>query len=42
MVLGLKALVLCTPYDVPAWLPESLMALVQAATQPAPIKSTVR
>lgn len=42
VVLGLKAFVLCTPYDVPAWLPEVLMVLTQAASQPAPIKVTVR
>lgn len=42
VVLGLKAYVLCVPYDVPQWLPRVLMALVQASTQPAPIKSTVR
>lgn len=42
VVLGLKAFVLCTPYDVPQWLPEVLMALVRAATQPAPIKTTIR
>lgn len=42
VVLGLKAFVLCTPYDVPFWLPEVLMVLTQAASQPAPIKVTVR
>lgn len=42
VVLGLKAFVLCTPYDVPLWLPEILLALVQASTQPPPIKTTVR
>ena len=41
-VLGLKAFVLTSPYDVPSWLPEVLMALVRAAGQPAPIKTTVR
>jgi proteasome activator subunit 4 len=42
VVLGLKAFIMNTPYDVPAWLPEVLMALTQASNQPAPIKSTVR
>ena len=41
-VLGLKAFVLTSPYDVPAWLPEVLMALVKASGEPAPVKSTVR
>lgn len=42
VVLGLKAFIMNTPYDVPPWLPEVLMALTQASSQPAPIKSTVR
>ena len=41
-VLGLKAFVLTSPYDVPAWLPEVLMALVKASGEPAPVKTTVR
>ena len=41
-LLGLRAFVLTSPYDVPPWLPDVLMALVRAANQPAPIKKTVR
>lgn len=41
-LLGLRAFVLTTPYDVPPWLPDVLMALVKAAGEPAPIKKTVR
>ena len=40
-VLGLKAFVLSTPYDVPRWLPDVLMALVGVASEPQPIKTTV-
>ena len=39
--LALQALVLSSPYDVPLWLPEVLMALVRLAPEPAPIKTTV-
>ena len=39
--LSLQALVLSSPYDVPLWLPEVLMALVRLASEPSPIKSTV-
>ena len=38
VVLGLKAFVLSTPYDVPPWLPEVLMALVRLAAEPPPIR----
>ena len=41
-LLGLRAFVLTSPYDVPPWLPDVLMALVKAAGEPAPIKKTVR
>lgn len=41
-VLALKAFVLSVPYDVPAWLPPVLVALMRAAGQPAPIGSTLR
>lgn len=41
-LLGLRAFVLTSPYDVPAWLTDVLMALVRAAAEPAPIKKTVR
>jgi hypothetical protein len=41
-VLGLKAFVLASPYDVPAWLPGVLLVLTRAASQPPPIKTTVR
>eukprot|EP00873_Tetraselmis_striata_P035714 jgi/Tetstr1/455978/TSEL_042757.t2 len=40
-VLGLKGFVLSTPYDVPRWLPEVLMALVSVSGEPPPIKTTV-
>ena len=39
--LALQALVLSSPYDVPTWLPDILMALVPLASEPAPIKTTV-
>ena len=42
MVLGLKAFVLAAPYDVPAWLPAVLLALVRASGQPPPVKTSVR
>ena len=41
-LLGLRAFVLTSPYDVPPWLPDVLMALVKASGEPAPIKKTVR
>jgi proteasome activator subunit 4 len=41
VVLGLKACVLSTPYDVPAWLPGVLMALVRLAPEPPPLRSSV-
>lgn len=41
-MLGLKAFVLAHPYDVPEWLPDLLLLLVRASSQPAPIKTTVR
>jgi proteasome activator subunit 4 len=41
-VLALRALVISSPYDVPQWLPEILMALVRLASEPAPVKNTVR
>ncbi|KAL6772361.1 hypothetical protein ACKKBG_A29920 [Auxenochlorella protothecoides x Auxenochlorella symbiontica] len=40
-VQGLRAFVLSSPYDVPAWLPGVLMALVRLAGEPAPIRVTV-
>lgn len=40
-VLALRALVMSSPYDVPSWLPEILMALVRLASEPAPVKNTV-
>jgi proteasome activator subunit 4 len=39
--LALQALVVSSPYDVPFWLPDVLMALVRLAPEPAPIKTTV-
>jgi len=39
--LALQALVLSSPYDVPLWLPDVLMALVRLAPEPAPMKTTV-
>ena len=41
-MLGLKAFVLAHPYDVPEWLPDLLLLLVRASSQPAPNKTTVR
>ncbi|KAL4431419.1 hypothetical protein ABPG75_006675 [Micractinium tetrahymenae] len=41
VVLGLKAFVLSTPYDVPAWLPDVLMALVRLAPEPPPLRTSV-
>lgn len=37
-VLALRAFVLSSPYDVPHWLPDVLMALVRLATEPPPIR----
>lgn len=37
-VLGLRSFVLSTPYDVPPWLPDLLMALVRLANEPIPIR----
>lgn len=37
-VLGLRAFVLSSPYDVPGWLPDVLMALVRLANEPVPIR----
>lgn len=42
VVLSLKSFVLSTPYDVPSWLPEVLMALVKVSTRPNPVRATVR
>lgn len=39
--LGLNALVMASPYDVPNWLPEILMALVRISSEPAPVRKTV-
>lgn len=39
--LALQAFVLSSPYDVPPWLPDILMALVKLASEPSPIRSTV-
>eukprot|EP00873_Tetraselmis_striata_P045158 jgi/Tetstr1/465422/TSEL_010106.t1 len=36
-----EGFVLSTPYDVPRWLPEVLMALVSVSGEPPPIKTTV-
>lgn len=41
-LLGLRAFVLTSPFDVPPWLSAVLMALVKAAGKPAPIKKIVR
>ncbi|KAI3424360.1 hypothetical protein D9Q98_009913 [Chlorella vulgaris] len=41
VVLGLKAFVLSTPYDVPGWLPDVLMALVRLAPEPPPLRTSV-
>jgi len=40
-VLGLEALVMLAPYDVPVWLPEVLERLASFANKPQPIKSSV-
>ncbi|KAL2915214.1 Proteasome activator BLM10 [Polyrhizophydium stewartii] len=40
-VLGLAALVLAFPYQVPAWMPGVLVALSRCATDPAPIRATI-
>ena len=41
-VLGLMSFVLSSPYEVPLWLPDVLLSLIKAASQPAPVKTTVR
>ena len=38
VVLGLRAFVLSTPYDVAPWLPRVLLALVRLAPEPPPIR----
>ena len=38
VVLGLRAFVLSSPYDVPPWLPDVLMALVPLAAEPPPLR----
>lgn len=40
-VLGLKAFVMSHPYDIPQWMPEVLVAMLPAANDPPPIKTTV-
>jgi hypothetical protein len=40
-VLGLGALVLTQPYEVPDWLPPVLSLLVRCASDPSPVKNTV-
>jgi proteasome activator subunit 4 len=40
-ILGLSALVMSAPYDVPAWLPEVLLVLAGASSEPPPIRDTV-
>ena len=40
-VLGLRAFVLSSPYDVPPWLPDVLMGLVRLASEPPPVRTTV-
>jgi hypothetical protein len=40
--LALQAFVLSSPYDVPPWLPDVLMALVRLASEPAPIRCAPR
>lgn len=42
LVLGLRAFVLSSPYDVPDWLPSILAALSGLASTPVPVKTTVR
>ncbi len=42
LVLGLRAFVLSSPYDVPDWLPSILVALSGLASTPVPVKTTVR
>ena len=41
-VLGLQAFVQLAAYDVPPWLPAVLTSLATAASEPAPIRTTVR
>ena len=41
-VLGLQAFVQLAAYDVPAWLPTVLTSLAAAASEPAPVRTTVR
>jgi proteasome activator subunit 4 len=42
VVQGLKAFVLSAPYDVPAWMPQVLMALVTAANSRNPLVSFLK
>lgn len=40
-ILGIRAFITCHPYDIPEWMPEMLTALVPAAREPQPIKTTI-
>eukprot|EP00850_Spirogloea_muscicola_P020092 SM000207S06167 [mRNA] locus=s207:23213:37436:- [translate_table: standard] len=40
-ILGLRACILSTPYDIPEWLPDLLMVMVNSVHEPNPIRSTV-
>jgi hypothetical protein len=41
-VLGMSALVTAHPYDIPLWLPDTLVAIGRHASDPAPIHTTVK
>lgn len=41
-LLGISALVLAFPYDIPVWLPDALVFLSNFATDPSPIQNTIK
>ncbi|MCO5560813.1 hypothetical protein L7F22_014433 [Adiantum nelumboides] len=42
IVLGLSAVILSVPYDIPRWLPDMITLLADFSNQPWPIRGTVR
>jgi hypothetical protein len=40
-VLGISAMILAFPYDLPKWMPQALVTLSTCSHDPAPIKTTV-
>jgi proteasome activator subunit 4 len=40
-VLGIAAVVLAFPYDLPKWMPKALVILSESSHDPAPIRTTI-